>query len=102
MPPDSSWKALERRVARELGGRRRGPDYGGAAGGKSDVVHEHWSPECKLLSRPSFSDCLEAAKQAGRNAEPGLEPLAFVKRKNSPDESILVIQTLKQFREWRL
>lgn len=36
--PDAGWKKLERRVAALFGGQRRGADYGGKAGGKSDVI----------------------------------------------------------------
>ncbi len=61
---DAAWKAFERRVATIFGGRRRGADFRGPDGGKSDVIAEGWSIECKLLGRPCYPDLLAAARQA--------------------------------------
>jgi hypothetical protein len=81
---------------------RRGADYGGRAGGKDDVKHEHYSVEVKLLGRPSYADLLNAAKQAEKNAEPHKEPIAVVKRKNALDDDALVVMRFSVFREWRV
>lgn len=99
---DKAWKAFERRVAAVFGGRRRGADTRGADGGKTDVVHDHYAIECKLLARPTYSDMRGAVAQAERNASPGQEPIAIVKRKNFADDDALVIMRLATFREWRL
>ena len=48
MPPDKPWKAFERRVAKAVGGKRRGPNF---TDGRDDVIHPLFSIECKLLSR---------------------------------------------------
>lgn len=101
--PDASWKAFERRVAKRFpGGRRRGPDTRGESAGKSDVICNGWAPECKLLSRPSFSDLLDAARQAERNAEASQIPVAIVKRKRDYDANALVVIRLDVFSDWFL
>jgi hypothetical protein len=99
MSPDAAWKALERRVAKLFGGRRRGPD---TTGGKTDIVCQGWAVECKLLSRPSFSDLLAACRQAERNAEPRQIPVAVVKKKHAPDSEILFCMRLSVAAPWFL
>ena len=84
-----------------LGGQRRGADTRGALGGKSDITHEHYSAERKLLSRPGYADLLGAAKQSEKNAEPYQEPVAVVKKKNARDQDALVIMRLPVFLDWR-
>ena len=98
--PDAAWKAWERRVARSFGGERRGPLTRGADGGKTDVVVEGYAIECKLLSRPSFQQMLEAALQAEHNGEPGDIPLAVIKRKRDQDAHALVVMRLPEFMAW--
>ena len=101
--PDAAWKAFERRVARLFpNGRRRGADTRSEAGGKSDIICDGWAPECKLLSRPSFSALLEAARQSERNAQEGQIPVAIVKRKRDRDRDALVVLRLETFRKWFL
>lgn len=101
--PDTSWKALERRLARLFpSGRRRGPDYRGPHAGKSDIICDGWAPEVKLLGRPSFGQLLAAARQAEANAEPLKIPVALVKRKRDRDRDTLVVFRLETFREWFL
>ena len=99
---DKSWKAWERRIARVFGGQRRGPDVRGEHGGKTDVIHDHYAIEVKLLSRSNYGDVMEACLQAERNAEPNQEPVAVVKRKYAEDKDALVVMRLETFREWRL
>ena len=100
MMPDAAWKAFERRIAKLFpGGRRRGPDV---TGGKSDVVCDGWAPECKLLSRPSLSDLLDACRQAEHNARDLQTPVAIIKRKNARDSDTLVCMRLEVFAEWFL
>ena len=101
--PDASWKAFERRIARLFpNGRRRGADTRGENAGKSDIICDGWAPECKLLSRPSFSDLLDAARQAERNARELETPIAIVKRKRDRDGDALVVMRLETFAEWYL
>ena len=99
---DASWKAFERRIAKVFNGRRRGCDTRSESAGKSDIVCAGFSPELKLLGRPSFSDLLDAARQAERNAEPLKTPIAIVKRKRDRDADSLVVMRLESFREWYL
>jgi len=98
--PDRSWKALERRVATLFGGRRRGAYTGSRAGGRSDVIARGFSIECKLLVRPGYADCLEAARQAERAASPTELAIAVVKRKRAEDRDALVVMRLETFLAW--
>ncbi len=96
--PDKSWKAFERRIAQRFpNARRRGPD---TTGGKCDLIAPGWAVECKLLGRPSFSDLLDAARQAERNAEALQTPVAIVKRKHDEDRNALVVMRLEEFSQW--
>ena len=99
--PDKSWKAFERRVAKFVGGQRRGADFLNRerGGGKDDVVHPTLSVECKLLSSVSYCDLLNAAKQAEKNCGDGKLPLAIVKKKGAQDKDALVILRLERFLE---
>ena len=101
---DKGWKAFERRVARIFGGERRGADFGDARGGKTDVIHDHFAIECKLLARPTYQQMLDACLQAEAASEPLQEPVAVVKRKRqgSPDGDALVVMRLETFAAWRL
>ena len=97
---DAAWKAWERRVAAIFGGRRRGADFRGRDGGKSDVLAEGWSIECKLLGRPGYADLLAAARQAELAAKPDEIPVAIVKRKHRDDADALVVMRLETFSAW--
>jgi len=90
----SSWKGFERRIAKQLGGKRRGPDYGGIEGGKTDIIIEGLAVECKLLSRVSWGDFLGAVVQAEKAAQPGEIPMAIVKKKRAEDRDALVVMRL--------
>jgi hypothetical protein len=97
---DKAWKAFERRMAAKVGGKRRGAYTRDERGGKSDIIHPHFSIECKLLSRPSFGEAFDACQQAERNAEPHQEPIAILKRKGDRDDDAMVCMTLKTWLEW--
>ncbi len=98
---DKSWKAFERRIAKAVGGKRRGADYRNreGSGGKDDIIHEDLSPECKLLKSVSYCDLLAAAKQAERNCPAGKVPIAIVKKKGALDADALVVMRLETFLE---
>ena len=66
------------------------------------MICDGWSPECKLLGRPSFSDLLDACRQAERNAVSLQTPVAIVKRKRDRDVDALVVMRLERFAEWFL
>lgn len=98
---DTAWKAFERRIAAVFGGTRRGAYTGNGRSGKSDIIIDGWSVECKLLSKPSFQDLLNAALQAERNMESERDiPVAIVKRKRDLDANALVVLRLETFRAW--
>ena len=98
---DKSWKAWERRVAKWLGGVRRGADVRGFAGGKNDIILDAWSIECKLYKRPSFQMMLDAVKQAeaARDSDNDIA-CAWIKRKYDLDEDALVIFRKDEFLKW--
>ena len=97
---DKGWKQFERRIAKALGGQRRGPDVSDAEGGKTDVIHDAWGVECKLLARAGHGDILEACRQAERNSKGSQMPIAIVKRKRDRDEDSLVAMRLGTWLEW--
>ena len=94
-----SWKKFERYIAGVLGGQRRGAYTGSGGHGKTDIIHEHWGVECKLLKSPTYAALMDACLQAERNSEPGQCPIAIVKRKNDADGDALVVMRLDMF--WR-
>lgn len=100
--PDAAWKAWERVLAAIFGGKRRGPMTRGEGGGKTDVIHPKWGIEGKLIGRPSYSDLLNAARQAEDNSEPGQIPVAIVKKKNARSLDALVCMRLETFKKWFL
>ena len=100
----TSWKSFERRIAKRLGGQRRGAHTGsgGKGTGKTDVIHDHFAIECKLLGAPTYSAIVAACKQAEDAAEEGQEPIAIVKRKSAQDNDALVCMRLETFTAWRI
>lgn len=101
MPPTKSWKAFERRIAVWLGGKRRGADYGGRAGGKCDIIHDVLAPECKLLKKPTWRKLVDALNQscASVDASEGKAAVAIVKE-NHPgvhDKDAVVVMWLDDF-----
>ena len=53
--------------------------------------------ECKLLSRPNWSDVLTALKQAEENGEPGEIPIAVMKKARGDFEDTVVVLRLEIF-----
>lgn len=95
--PDAAWKQFERTIAKYFGGKRRGAYTGSNGQGKSDIIRDGYSVECKLLSRIGWQDCLDAVEQAKENAE-GLDiPIAVMKRKGDHFNHCLVLMDLKDF-----
>jgi len=96
------WQKFEERIAALFGGRRRGAATSRGGRGKSDVIGaEGWAIECKLLSRPSFQQLLDAARQAEKNRNAPYEiPIAIVKRNGDHDINSLVVMRLEMFREF--
>jgi hypothetical protein len=95
---DKSWKAFERRIAKRFGGKRRGADYGGFAGGTNDIICEGFSVECKLYKRPSYGMMVDACFQAEAAREKFTDAaVAVVKKKGARDNDALVIMRLEEF-----
>ena len=83
MPP-KSWKAVERRACRELGGDRRGADYGGGfkGTGKNDCKGVPASVEVKLHAKPYWKMMVDACKQAEEAREVPWHPaFSIIKKK---------------------
>ena len=99
--PPTSWKAFELRISRILGGKRRGAYVSDGTKGKSDIIKDGWSIECKLLKRPTYQQMFDACLQAERNAESGMDiPIAVVKKSGKRDKDSLVIMRLETFKEF--
>ncbi len=97
---DKTWKAFERKIAKALGGERRGADYGDARGGKTDVIHPLWAIECKLYKRPTWGVLLGACRQAEAAAEAHQMPIAVMKKNGAPMGDTIVAMRLGEFRSW--
>jgi len=98
--PDASWKAFERKVSKALGGQRRGADTRGPSGGRTDVIHDVWGVECKLLSRSGHADILAAVRQAERNSKATQIPIAIVKRKGDKFVDSICAMRIETWLEW--
>jgi hypothetical protein len=98
---EPAWKVFERRIASRFNGIRRGAGTSQNGNGKTDVISPGWAIECKLLSRPSFQQMLDAARQAEKNVESIDDiPIAIVKRKGDNDDNAVVVIRLEVFQQW--
>ena len=100
--PTTSWKGLERRIAKIFGGQRRGAYVSDGKRGKTDIIKDGFAIECKLLKRPTYQQMFDACKQAENNAESELDiPIAVVKKNSQgiKDKDALVIMRLETFRD---
>ena len=95
-----SWKAFELRVAKAVGGQRRGAQFVDREGGLDDIVHDHWSIECKLLTRVTYGSLVAAVRQSERNCRDGQCPVAIVKKKSARDEDALVCMSFREWQKW--
>ena len=98
-----AWQKLERMAARSFGGERRGPVVSGLEGeGLSDSVGtEPYAIECKLRTKPSYTDCRAAVEQAEQAAEgTPLCPIAVIHRKGDRYSDALVILKFSTFCDW--
>ena len=98
--PPTSWKAFELRIAKIMGGKRRGAYVSDGTTGKSDIIKDGFSIECKLLKRPTYQQIFDACLQAERNAESIMDiPIAIVKKSGARDKDSLVVMRLETFKE---
>lgn len=104
--PNTAWKAVERRIAADMGAKRRGADFRNPdGGGKSDLTDsEPFSVEIKHRSKPSFTDVREAINQARTNAETGECPVAIIVRKGQgrvkDHDNKVVAMAYQDFLDW--
>lgn len=99
--PDAAWKAFERWVAKELGGKRRGPDVRNVeeGGGNSDVILKGWSIECKKYARPTWGMINAAVKQAQDARESSRElPIAVIGQMHRDRDKSLVVMEWGDFK----
>ena len=96
---DKSWKAVERRLCKIFGGKRRGADFGSAETGKNDCIEcDGWSIEIKHMLRPSFGIIEEDVRKAEERKEHKDDiPIAIMKRKRSRDKDAIVCIRLEVF-----
>ena len=100
--PPTSWKNFERRIAKYIGGKRRGAYVSDGTQGKSDIILDGFSIECKLLKQAGWQKILDACKQAEANRESDLEiPIAIIKKNSRGilDKDSIVAIRLEIFRE---
>lgn len=96
---DKAWKAVERRLCKIFGGKRRGADYADARGGKNDCIEcKGWSIEIKHMLRPQFKLIEEDVRKAEERKEyPDDIPIAIMKRKRTRDADAIVCIRLEVF-----
>jgi hypothetical protein len=105
MPNHPAWKKFETRVAKLLGGKRRGANTSDGRTGKNDIIRPNhgqpwFSVECKLVKAPSYGLMTDAVEQVRRSAETPLDiPIAVIKKRGRgiPDRKALVIMRLDDF-----
>lgn len=96
--PDKAWKAFERTIAKKFGGKRRGAHTGYKGNPRNDIIVDGYSIECKLLSRPTFQQMMDACVQAEDSRDDIFDiPLAIVKKKGDRVKNSLVIMRMEQF-----
>lgn len=87
--PDASWKAVERWVARQLGGKRGGPLN------KADVLHDTWAPEVKHRKRfPKW--LMGAMEQAVEHSDEQTPVVILFEKYKNRDEALVIMQ----WRDW--
>lgn len=92
---DKTWKAVERRIAQRLSGRR----VGCTGGATADVLTEYFSVEVKTRKRlPAL--LREGMAQAMANAASLTVPLLVLHELGRKHDDDLVIMRLEDFEEW--
>lgn len=95
---DKTWKATERKIAELLGGKRRGSDFRGDTGGKTDIILPGFAIEVKQSKRPTFGLMVSAIEQAIRNREkPTDVSFAVIHKEGVEYKDSLVIMKLDEF-----
>lgn len=92
--PEKSWKAVERRIARRLGGERN-PLSGiqGGAGTHGDIIHSVFYGEIKHLQRAAILTLHAKTGELGRKE--GKTPLTIIHKKGT--EQYVVCIDLSDF-----
>src|SRR5262245_26925943 len=89
----NTWKNFERRVARELGGQRRGAYVSNNEGSLNDIINERYSIQCKISSQPSYTTIRKAIDESRMQAKPEQAPLAVVgKLGDNIDDAIVAMK----------
>lgn len=93
-----TWKAVEREIARRLGGERV-PITGRVRGSAPDIAHERWAVEVK--HRKALPAWLwEAVDQAVRAARDDQLPVVILHQHGCWHDNDLVVIRLRDFTEW--
>jgi hypothetical protein len=100
-----AWKAWERTVAKDTGGKRRGPHTGsGEKGSGRNDIEGHdgvFSIECKYGAQLGYADALAAVNQAEEAATgPGELAFAALRRKGTPKSDAIVCIRYPHFLCW--
>lgn len=91
----AAWKDLERKVAKELGGKRvlRGADFSDSA---PDVEHHEWAIECK--SRKTLPKLMTEGLKQAKGYHQHKTPILICKEKHKKGE--IVCMYLEDFKRW--
>ncbi|VVB85640.1 Uncharacterised protein [uncultured archaeon] len=93
MTSRSTWKALERKAAKKLGGVRNPLSGSNSMHTSGDVIHDCYYIECKLRQKWAitglFKDVMDEAKAEGKT------PLLVIKEKGKHSE--LVVMDMADF-----
>jgi len=93
----TTWKTMERAIAKRLNGTRSGPTGRDSA----DVVTEHYSIECKL--RDALPEWLKRAMiQSHVNAEPDTLPVLILHECGGRRDNDIVCMSLETFTKLRV
>ncbi|GIV58379.1 MAG: hypothetical protein KatS3mg042_1292 [Rhodothermaceae bacterium] len=96
--PEKTWKAVERKVAERLGGRRV-PVTGRSRGDAPDVAHAWLSIEIKHRARlPAWIE--DAMLQAEAAAREDQLPVAVLHERGRRHDEDLVVLRLRDFEAW--
>jgi len=100
---DKTWKAVERAIAKFFpGAKRRGADFGGTDGGKSDIIFPGWSIEVKHRTKVPNLTLIAAAIQQAEDAreQPTDIPIAIIHLAGTEYKNSVVCMRLETFADF--
>ncbi|MFW6120643.1 MAG: hypothetical protein ACOC80_07045 [Petrotogales bacterium] len=89
---DKAWKSYERWVASVFGTRRRPLSGSNQGSGTGDIIHDKLNIECKNHKNSTVVNWMNKTIK-----ESDKKPLMFIHKKNTPNESSVVVMPYKEF-----